>query len=158
MTTHTTATAAHLAKVTTATIREWIRIGAVVARKVAGRWAIDADSLNTRLALGAELAAARRAARAERIARHADLTPYKDQARAYDKVVQLLEDEALVPAARAGIYTAISSDGTDKYLVDAHLGQCDCKAHQRLAYCTHLTAAQAIEAAKPARPHLALVA
>jgi hypothetical protein len=47
-----TSTAAQQAKVTTATIRTWCRIGAVAASKVSGRWIIDAASLAHRIALG----------------------------------------------------------------------------------------------------------
>jgi hypothetical protein len=46
-----TTTAAQQAKVTTATIRTWCRIGAVAATKQAGRWIIDAASLARRIAL-----------------------------------------------------------------------------------------------------------
>ncbi|GAB3214304.1 hypothetical protein GCM10027294_53620 [Marinactinospora endophytica] len=48
----TTATAAAQAHVTVDTIRAWCRRGAVAARKVAGRWVIEADSLARRIALG----------------------------------------------------------------------------------------------------------
>lgn len=47
-----TRTAATQAKVTVATIRTWCRIGAVAARKVAGRWTIQAESLTYRISLG----------------------------------------------------------------------------------------------------------
>lgn len=48
---NTTAAAAQ-ANVTTATIRQWCRRGAVAAAKVAGRWIIEAASLARRIALG----------------------------------------------------------------------------------------------------------
>lgn len=51
--------AARRAKVTVATIRTWCRIGAVEARKVGGRWLVDAASLMRRLNIGASLAAVR---------------------------------------------------------------------------------------------------
>lgn len=47
-----TATAAQQAGVTVATIRIWCRRGVVDARKVAGRWVIDATSLARRIAIG----------------------------------------------------------------------------------------------------------
>lgn len=50
--TYTTTAAAHLADVTTATIRVWCRMGAVKATKVARRWVIDATSLAHRISLG----------------------------------------------------------------------------------------------------------
>lgn len=140
--TATTREAAQLAGVTPRTIRRWAATGRVTATKTTRGWAIDTASLVQHAA--------------HRVARHADLTPYKDQARAADKVVQLLEDGALVPATRPGLYTAISSDGTDKYFVDAHLGHCDCRSFTNRTYCTHLTATQAIEAAR--RSHLTLAA
>ena len=51
MTTLTTADAAELAHVTTATVRAWCRMGAVRATKQAGRWNIDRASLLRRLEL-----------------------------------------------------------------------------------------------------------
>lgn len=51
-----TATAAQQAGVTVDTIRRWCRIGAVAARKVAGRWVITATSLAYRISLGARRA------------------------------------------------------------------------------------------------------
>lgn len=47
----TTADAAELAHVTTATVRAWCRMGAVRATKQAGRWNIDRASLLRRLEL-----------------------------------------------------------------------------------------------------------
>ncbi|GHE31765.1 hypothetical protein GCM10017673_38150 [Streptosporangium violaceochromogenes] len=52
-----TTTAATQAGVTVATIRTWARRNAVAARKVAGRWVIEAASLARRIALGAQKAA-----------------------------------------------------------------------------------------------------
>lgn len=51
MTTLTTADAAELAHVTTATVRAWCRMGAVRATKTAGRWVIDQVSLQQRISL-----------------------------------------------------------------------------------------------------------
>ncbi|MEU0937549.1 helix-turn-helix domain-containing protein [Embleya sp. NPDC005971] len=48
----TTAEAADQARVTLATVRHWCRFGAVAARKIGRRWAIDAASLAHRVALG----------------------------------------------------------------------------------------------------------
>ncbi|MGP4027296.1 helix-turn-helix domain-containing protein [Actinomadura sp. 3N407] len=47
-----TSTAAQQAGVTVATVQNWCRIGAVAARKVAGRWVIQASSLTYRISLG----------------------------------------------------------------------------------------------------------
>lgn len=48
-----TTAAAHTAGVTPETIRTWCRLGAIAARKVAGRWLINAASLARRAALTA---------------------------------------------------------------------------------------------------------
>lgn len=132
--TRTSTEAAALAGVSTRTIRRWAANGTVSATKTAGRWVIDADSLHARCA--------------DRIAAHADYSPYKDKARAYDKVVQLLEDGALVSTSRTGLYQAVSSDGSDKYLVDTLEQSCQCRSWLGRTYCTHLTGANAIEASK----------
>lgn len=153
MTTQTTATAAQAAGVTTATIRTWCRHGVVTATREAGRWIIDTASLHTRIAIGAELNRSRLARKAAPLA---DLTPYKDKARAADKVLDLIETGALVPTGRPGQYLTISSDGSDKYLTDTHLLTCTCRSFASRAYCTHMTAAQAIEAARPTRRPAAL--
>jgi hypothetical protein len=52
-----TTTAAATAHVTARTIQAWCRRGAVHATKTGGRWDIDTDSLNRRIALGAKRAA-----------------------------------------------------------------------------------------------------
>lgn len=45
-----TTTAAHAARVSAALIRTWCRTGVVAAVKAAGRWVIDAASLNEHIA------------------------------------------------------------------------------------------------------------
>lgn len=62
-----TTTAAQIAKVTVATIRNWCRIGAVAATKTAGKWDIDAASLGRRNRIAKDIAAARKARRDARI-------------------------------------------------------------------------------------------
>jgi predicted site-specific integrase-resolvase len=157
--THSTATAAQAAQVSTATIRSWCRTGVVSATKTAGRWTINASSLNARIQIGLDIETARITRKASTIAALADLSPYKNQKAAAEKVLALLEDGAIVPTSRTGLYQAISSDGTDKYLVDTHEQSCQCRSWLGRQYCTHLTAANAIEASKGnTRPALALVA
>ena len=144
MTTHTTATAAHLAGVTPRTIRRWATAGVVTAtRNELGHWLINADSLNTRIAT-------RIATRADRIAAHAALTPFKDQGKASDGLINLLQDGCVIPLI-PGLYQVASKTSDVVYLVNTDEQTCDCKGHGRHGYCTHLTAANAVEAAKPAR-------
>ena len=159
MTTHTTTEAAKLAKVTVATIREWIRIGAVVATKTAGKWAITADSLTARIAIGRELAAERIARRAAQITELADFAAYKDQGKARDNVFNLIADGALIPLID-GCYLVVSKTTEHlTYIVNTADQACDCKGHSNWGRCSHLTAANAIEAYRGnTRPRLALVA
>lgn len=49
-----TTTAAHTAKVAIATIRTWCKVGAVEAKRISGRWNIDATSLTRRIEIAAE--------------------------------------------------------------------------------------------------------
>jgi hypothetical protein len=154
-----TTTAAQAANVTVATVRSWCRAGVLSAAKISGRWVIDAGSLAARIQIGLDIEVARIARKAGQIAKLADLTPYKNQKAAAEKVLQLLEDGAIVPTSRTGLYSAISSDGTGRYLVDTHEQSCECKANLRLTYCSHLTAANAIETSKgAAQPALQIAA
>jgi hypothetical protein len=155
MTTHTTTEAAKLAGVTTATIREWIRIGAVVATKTSGKWAITADSLTARIQIGRDIAVERIARNAARI----DYTPYKDQAKARDNVYNLIADGSIIPLI-PGCYLVVSKT-TDHltYIVNTDDQACDCKGQANWGRCSHLTAANAIEAHRGnTRPRLALAA
>jgi hypothetical protein len=133
--TKTTAEAARQAGVTVATVRTWCRIGAVAAAKVSGRWAIDADSLAHRIALPALL-------RAEVI----DLSAFRDAKGARDKAVELVEQAAIVPASRPGLFLAVSSDGSNTYLIDTVEGSCTCKGYVHAGRCFHGVAAALLEA------------
>lgn len=159
MTPITTAQAAKQANVTVATVRGWCRGGAVYAAKVAGKWEIDPASLSARIGIALDIETARITRKAKVIAALADLTPYKNQKAAGEKVLQLLEDGAIVPTSRIGFYSAVSSDGLSRYLVDTHTGECDCASGLKRGYCGHRTAADAIEASKGTRrPALAIAA
>jgi SWIM zinc finger len=133
--TKTTAEAARQAGVTVATVRAWCRIGAVAATKVSGRWAIDADSLAHRIALPALL-------RAEVI----DLSAFRDAKGAKNKAVELVEQAGIVPASRAGLFLAVSSDGTNTYLIDTLEGSCTCRGFAHQNRCYHLVAAALLTA------------
>lgn len=128
--TKTTAEAARQAGVTIATVRDWCRIGAVAAVKTSGRWIIDPDSLARRIALPALL-------RAEVI----DLSAFRDARAARDKATELVEQAAIVPASRAGLFLAVSSDGANTYLIDTVEGSCSCRGFAHQNRCYHLVAA-----------------
>lgn len=163
MTKANTATAAQAANVSPRTIRRWAATGRVSATKTNGRWAIDTASLNTHIA-------ARIARRADQIITLADFTPFKGKADAHDGVMNLLQDGSVIHLT-GGLYQVASKTSNNVYLVDTETQTCDCKGWVRsnekaqvseeglIAYCSHLTAANAIEASKsPARPVLTLIA
>ena len=100
------------------TAQRWAQTGRLDAVKVAGRWVISVP---------------------------AQLDDYKPAQ--IDKAREAIEQQAILPTKRPGIYTAVSSDGTTHYLV--HASGCTCPAGQRGKYvCWHragvaiLTAAQ----------------
>lgn len=128
----TTTEAAKHAGVTVATIRTWARYGAITATKTAGAWLIDLDSLRHRIALG-------------RTTVTKQLAVFTDTKTASDKAQELLELHALVPTSRPYRYIAISSQGTDGYLVDTVQGSCTCKGHLYTGKCYHLLAATILE-------------
>jgi hypothetical protein len=79
------------------------------------------------------------------------LAEYKDQTKARENVIDLIELGGLIPQSRDGLYLAVSkSDVKVTYLVDTHEQTCGCKANGRLGYCSHLTGANAIEASRTA--------
>ena len=135
MSTMTTAEAARQADVTIATIRAWARYGAVTATKISGRWIIDADSLAHRIALPALL-------RAEVI----DLSAFRDAKAARTKATDLIEQAGIVPASRAGLFLAVSSDGANTYLIDTVEGSCSCRGFAHQNRCYHLVAAALLTA------------
>jgi hypothetical protein len=128
----TTTEAARQADVTPRTIRAWARMGAVAAVKVAGRWAIDTDSLRHRISLSRRTVARQLAA-------------FTDAKSAQAKAEELLELGALVPLRRPYTYLAVSSKGTGGYVVDTLAGSCTCHGYVYSSHCYHLVAAVALE-------------
>lgn len=102
------------------TIRRWAQIGRLDAVKVSGRWQIAAT---------------------------ADLDGFKPAQ--VDKARELIEQGAILPTKRAGLFTAVSSDGSVTYLV--HASGCTCPAGQRGRYVCYHRAAVAILSAVPAQ-------
>ncbi|MFI7467491.1 DUF6011 domain-containing protein [Nonomuraea sp. NPDC049646] len=86
-------------------------------------------------------------ARVVAAARTVDLPGYKPEALA--KAADLIEQAAIVPTRRPGLYTAVSSDGTVTYLV--HSCGCTCPAGVRGRRCYHRAAVEILTAAAPAR-------
>jgi len=76
-----------------------------------------------------------------------DLRDYKQQQR--DKAAELIEQGAILPTRRPGIYLTVSSDGTTTYLT--HSVQCTCKAGLRQRRCYHTAAARILTAARLSR-------
>ncbi len=141
MTTQTTAEAARTAGVTTPTIRQWARYGAVTARKVHGRWAIDTDSLRHRIALGRQTVPAQLAA-------------FADPKAARVKAEELVEVGGLI-ALDSWRYLAVSSSGRDGYVVDTLAGSCTCKGWLYVGRCHHLVAAVMLDSRTTAQLALA---
>jgi excisionase family DNA binding protein len=131
----TTTEAARMAGVTVPTVRTWARMGAIAATKGHGRWAIDADSLRARIVLPALLRAERNVL---------DLSAFRDAKAAKSKAVELIEQGGIIPASRAGLYLAVSSDGLNTYLIDLIEGSCTCKGHIHAGHCFHAVAAALI--------------
>jgi hypothetical protein len=90
---------------------------------------------------GRRVASCRRA-----LAKH--LAAFRNAATAEAKAVELIETGALVPASRPGLFLAVSSDGTDTYLIDTYEGSCTCRGHAHAGHCYHHLAA--VMAALPA--------
>lgn len=88
------------------------------------------------------------ARKARKAAEVIDLSAFRDAKSARTKAVELVEQAAIVPASRTGLFLAVSSDGTNTYLIDATEGSCTCTGHARTGRCYHLVAA-AILTAKP---------
>ena len=102
------------------TIRRWAQNGKLNAVKTGGRWSINVT---------------------------ADLEGFKPQQ--VDKARELIEQGAILPTSRAGLFTAVSSDGVTTYLV--HASGCTCPAGHRGKYACYHRAAVAILTAAPAR-------
>ncbi|MEU6781533.1 helix-turn-helix domain-containing protein [Nonomuraea angiospora] len=107
-------------RVSPRTIRRWAQNGKLDAVKVSGRW---------------------------QIAVTADLDGFKPQQ--VDKARELIEQGAILPTSRQGLYTAVSGDGTTTYLV--HRASCSCPASRHGRACYHRCAVALLEAAPAAR-------
>ena len=64
-----------------------------------------------------------------------------------DKAREAIEQQAVVPSSRPGLYASVSGDGVMVYLTDASEGSCTCKAAANGRQCYHLAAAQILSAA-----------
>jgi hypothetical protein len=131
-TTQTTTEAARLAGVTPRTIRTWCARGAVTASKVDGAWVIDTASLHRRIAIG------RRTLKTQ-------LAAFRDARAAFEKALELIEQAAIIPASRPGLYFAVSTDASHTYFVDVFEGSCTCRGHLYSGKCYHFTAAVMLE-------------
>jgi hypothetical protein len=142
----TTTEAARQADVTPRTIRAWARMGAVAAVKVSGRWVVDTDSLRHRIAVGRRRV-------------NAQLAQFRDADSARTKALELIEQGAIIPGSRSGLYFAVSTDASHTYFVDAAEGSCTCKGHVYSNRCYHAVAAAMLETGAYARTaRLALAA
>jgi Family of unknown function (DUF6011) len=68
-----------------------------------------------------------------------------------DKAREAIEQGAVVPSSRQGLYAAVASDGVLTYLVDAHERSCTCRAAANGHRCYHLADALILDAASIAR-------
>lgn len=68
-----------------------------------------------------------------------------------DKARELIEQQAIIPSSRPGLYAAVSGDGVTVYLVDATEASCTCKAAANGRRCYHLAAALILDAAASRR-------
>lgn len=84
------------------------------------------------------------AARITAAAETADLTGFKPVQ--VEKAREAIEQKAVVPLSRPGLYAAVSSDGVTTYLVDAIEGSCSCKAAANGRRCYHLASALILDA------------
>lgn len=116
----TTAEIAAAHHVSIRTAQRWAQQGKIYAVKVSGRWHFPIP---------------------------AHLNDYKPTQ--VEKAREAIEQHAILPTKRPGLYTAVSSDGTTTYLV--HASGCTCPAGQRGKYrCYHRAAVNLIEAARAA--------
>jgi hypothetical protein len=68
-----------------------------------------------------------------------------------EKARELIEQQAIVPLSRPGLFAAVGSDGTTTYLVDALERSCTCKAAANSRRCYHLAGALVLDAASITR-------
>lgn len=66
------------------------------------------------------------------------------------KAREAVEERALVPTSRPGLFAAVSGDGSTVYLVDAIERSCTCKAAAHGRQCYHLAAVLILATAAPA--------
>lgn len=116
----TTREAAAALGVSLRTTQRRAQTGQLPATKVAGRWQITAT---------------------------ADIGDFKPAQ--VERARELIEQGAILPTSRPGLFTAVSSDGTTTYLV--HRASCTCPAGQRGRHACYHRAAVAILTAVPAR-------
>ncbi|MCK2219717.1 helix-turn-helix domain-containing protein [Actinomadura sp. ATCC 31491] len=117
----TTAEIAAAHRVSVRTAQRWAQQGKVQATKQAGRWVISVP---------------------------AQLDDYKPHQ--IDNARDAIEQGAILPTSRPGIYTAVSSDGTTHYLVAEE--SCTCPAGTKGRYrCYHRAAVALLEAARTRR-------
>lgn len=112
----TTREIAQAHRVSLRTAQRWAANGKLAATKVAGRWQITVP---------------------------AALDDYKPHQ--IDNARQAIEQGAILPTSRPGMWTAVSSDGTTTYLV-AEAG-CSCRAGQLGRQCWHRAAVAILTAA-----------
>lgn len=74
------------------------------------------------------------------------------------KALELIADRAIVPTRHDGQFLAVSSDGTNTYVVDTLERSCTCKGHQRVGRCFHMVAADVLEITTDRRRAYALAA
>lgn len=115
----TTAEIAAAHHVSIRTAQRWAQQGKIYAVKVSGRWHFPIP---------------------------AHLNDYKPTQ--VEKAREAIEQHAILPTKRPGLYTAVSSDGTTTYLV--HSATCSCPAGQRGRKCYHTAAVAILDAARPA--------
>lgn len=84
-------------------------------------------------------------ARVRAAAEVVDLTQFRDARAAKNRAVELIEQAGVIPASRAGLFLAVSSDGTNTYLVDTDEGSCTCKGYVNAGHCFHLVAANLLD-------------
>lgn len=78
-----------------------------------------------------------------------DLTAFRDAKTARTKATELIEQGGIVPAGRLGLFLAVSSDGTNTYLIDVVEASCSCKGYAHAGRCYHQVAATLLEARTP---------
>jgi excisionase family DNA binding protein len=116
----TTREAASALGVSLRTAQRWAQNGKLNATKnAAGRWVITLT---------------------------ADLTDWKPAQ--IERARDAIEQHAILPTSRPGIYTAVSSDGSTTYL--AHASGCTCPAGQHGRTCYHRCAVQILNATRAA--------